>query len=327
MIAPPSVSVVVPVYNSAGSLAALLERLTPVLTEQSGDDYEVLFVNDGSIDASWSRITELCALNPRTRGINLMRNYGQHNATLAGVRAARNAVIVTLDDDLQNPPEEIPKLLAKLAEGYDVVYGTPIEGNRGLLRDAVTWLTKLALRVAIGSDIAVKVSGFRAFRSELRGAFAAFDGPNPNIDVLLSWGTSRYAATRVAHHPRTEGHSGYSVGSLATHAFNVLTGFSTRPLRAASLVGVATMIFGIGVLAYVLGYYLVQGEDVPGFPFLASIIAIFSGAQLLSLGMIGEYLARMHTKIMDRPTYAIRDEVTRLDEARPGLEDARRHSR
>jgi glycosyltransferase involved in cell wall biosynthesis len=326
MIAPASLSVVVPVYNSAGILPALLPRLTAVL--DGGGDYEVLLVNDGSADASWNVITDLCASNRHVRGLNLMRNYGQHNATLAGVRAARNDVIVTIDDDLQNPPEEIPKLLAKLAEGYDVVYGHPIEGNRGLWRDAVTWLTKLALRAAIGSDIAMKVSGYRAFRAELRTGFATFEGPNPNLDVLLSWSTSRYAATPVAHHARREGHSGYTVGSLATHALNVLTGFSTRPLRAATLVGIATMIFGVAVLAYVLGYYLVQGGDVPGFPFLASIIAIFSGAQLLSLGMIGEYLARMHTKIMDRPTYAIREETAEpiaLHEA-PELDDARGHS-
>jgi glycosyltransferase involved in cell wall biosynthesis len=329
MIAFPSLSVVVPVYNSAGVLPALVERLTAVL-ERSGSDYEVLLVNDGSRDASWTSIASLCAAEPRLRGLDLMRNYGQHNATLAGVRAARNEVIVTIDDDLQNPPEEIPKLLAKLAEGYAVVYGTPIEGNRGFWRDVVTWLTKLALRAAIGSDIAMKVSGFRAFRAELREAFAAFEGPNPNIDVLLSWGTSRYAATPVAHDARTEGGSGYTVGSLATHALNVLTGFSTRPLRAATLVGVATMIFGLGVLAYVLGYYFVKGGDVAGFPFLASIIAIFSGAQLLSLGMIGEYLARMHTKIMDRPAYAIRDEVATqvepLRAAAPELEDAGGHT-
>jgi undecaprenyl-phosphate 4-deoxy-4-formamido-L-arabinose transferase len=326
MIAPASLSVVVPVYNSAGILPALLPRLTAVLDREG--DYEVLLVNDGSADASWNVITELCTANRHIRGLNLMRNYGQHNATLAGVRAARNEVIVTIDDDLQNPPEEIPKLLAKLAEGYDVVYGHPIEGNRGLWRDAVTWLTKLALRAAIGSDIAMKVSGFRAFRAELRKGFAAFEGPNPNLDVLLSWSTSRYAATPVHHDVRGEGHSGYTVGSLVTHALNVLTGFSTRPLRAATLVGIATMIFGLAVLAYVLGYYFVQGDDVPGFPFLASIIAIFAGAQLLSLGMIGEYLARMHTKIMDRPTYAIRDETAEpvaLHEA-PELEDARGHS-
>jgi glycosyltransferase involved in cell wall biosynthesis len=303
-----SVSIVVPVYNSAAILPTLVDRLTAVLGAL-GRPYELLLVNDGSEDESWARIAELTERDDHVRGLDLMRNYGQHNATLAGIRAARNDVIVTIDDDLQNPPEEIPKLLAKLDEGFDVVYGKPLEGNRGHLRDFATWFTKVALRVAIGSDIAVKVSGFRAFRSDLRSAFGSFDGPHPNVDVLLSWGTSRYAATGVAHHARTQGHSGYTFGSLATHAFNVLTGFSTRPLRLATLVGVGTMIFGIGVLVYVLAYYVVRGGDVPGFPFLASIIAIFSGAQLLSLGMIGEYLARMHAKIMDRPTYAVRGEA------------------
>jgi undecaprenyl-phosphate 4-deoxy-4-formamido-L-arabinose transferase len=309
MIAFPSLSIVVPVYNSADSLPALIDRLSVVL-EPMGNEYEVLLVNDGSADSSWDGITRLCAADSSIRALDLMRNYGQHNATLAGIRAARHEVIVTIDDDLQNPPEEIPKLLAKLAEGYDVVYGTPLIGNRGLWRDALTWLTKLALRAAIGSDIATKVSGFRAFRTDLRDSFADFQGPNPIVDVLLSWGTSRYAAVRVAHDPRVTGRSGYTVGKLATHALNVLTGFSTRPLRAATLVGVATMIFGLGVLGYVLTYYIVHGGDVPGFPFLASVIAIFSGAQLLSLGMIGEYLARMHARSLDRPPYAVR---TKLD--------------
>jgi undecaprenyl-phosphate 4-deoxy-4-formamido-L-arabinose transferase len=308
MIALPSLSIVVPVYNSAEILPALIDRLTAVL-DSTVDEYEILLVNDGSGDASWECITGLCAGDPHLRGLDLMRNYGQHNATLAGIRAARHDVIVTIDDDLQNPPEEIPKLLAKLAEGYDVVYGTPLRGNRGFLRDVATWLTKLALRAAIGNDIATQVSGFRAFRTDLRDAFGDFQGPNPIVDVLLSWGTSRYAAVRVAHDPRVLGASGYTVGNLATHAFNVLTGFSTRPLRAATLVGLATMIFGVAVLGYVLGYYIVKGDDVPGFPFLASIIAIFSGAQLLSLGMIGEYLARMHTRILDRPPFAVRTTV------------------
>src|SRR6266511_4348800 len=170
MIAFPSLSIVIPVYNSAEILPALIDRLRAVL-DARGADYEVLLVNDGSADASWECITMLCASDSHIRALDLMRNYGQHNATLAGIRAARHEVIVTLDDDLQNPPEEIPKLVAKLSDGYDVVYGAPVQGNRGLWRDVVTWLTKLALRAAIGSDIATKVSGFRAFRRDLREAF------------------------------------------------------------------------------------------------------------------------------------------------------------
>jgi glycosyltransferase involved in cell wall biosynthesis len=303
-----SISVVVPVYNSEGTLAALVARLHRAL-DAVGREYELVLVNDGSADASWDRIVELAAADDRVRGLNLMRNYGQHNALLAGIRAARNDVVVTLDDDLQNPPEEIPKLLAKLDEGFDVVYGSAAEPGFGFWRNVATSLSKLALRWVIGSDIAGKVSAFRAFRTDLRGAFADFDAPYVSIDVLLSWGTARFAAVPVAHDARTEGRSSYNFARLATHAFNVMTGFSTRPLRFASLIGLFFTLFGVVVLVIVLITYVVEGGVVPGFPFLASVIAIFAGAQLLTLGIIGEYLARMHMRVMDRPPFAVREQV------------------
>ena len=302
------VSAVVPVYNSAATLGELTDRLRSTLSEL-GRDYELILVNDGSDDASWERIVELAAADERVRGLNLMRNYGQHNALLAGIRAARHGVIVTLDDDLQNPPEEIPKLLAKLDEGFDVVYGSAETPAFGLLRNAGTAMTKLALGWAIGSDIAGKVSAYRAFRTDLRDAFADYDAPYVSIDVLLSWGTTRFGSVPVEHRERTEGSSSYGFLRLATHALNVMTGFSTRPLRIASLIGLAFTLFGIGVLAIVLITYAVEGGSVPGFPFLASVIAIFSGAQLLTLGIIGEYLARMHMRVMDRPPFTVREET------------------
>jgi undecaprenyl-phosphate 4-deoxy-4-formamido-L-arabinose transferase len=302
----PAVSVVVPVYNGADTIAEVVRRVDQALAERP---HEVVLVNDGSADDSWKRIVELSHANSRTRGLDLLRNYGQHNALLAGVRAARFPVTVTLDDDLQNPPEEIPKLLAALDEGYDVVYGSTREPQHGLWRNLATRLTKLALRPAIGSDIAGQVSAYRAFRTELRDAFADFAGPDVSLDVLLSWGTRRFGAIPVAHDPRAGGSSSYTFGRLATHALNVLTGFSTRPLRIASLVGLAFTLFGVAILVLVLVRYFVEGDAVPGFPFLASMIAIFSGVQLLTLGVIGEYLARMHVRIMDRPSYAIREEV------------------
>jgi len=300
-------SIVVPVYNSAGSLPTLVDRLTSVL--DGGDDYEIVLVNDGSSDTSWPVIEQLAAEQPRVRGIDLMRNYGQHNALLAGIRAARNPVVITLDDDLQNPPEEIPRLLAKLDEGNDVVYGAWRVPAHGLLRNLATRVTKFALRGVIGSEVAGQVSAYRAFRTELRDAFADFAGPYVSIDVLLSWGTSRFTATPVRHDPRAAGKSSYGLGRLATHALNVLTGFSTRPLRIASLVGLAFTLLGGLVLVLVVVRYFASGRVVPGFAFLASIIAIFSGAQLLTLGIIGEYLARMHVRIMDRPPYAVRQET------------------
>jgi glycosyltransferase involved in cell wall biosynthesis len=304
-----ALSVVVPVYNSAGTLPALAERLTAVLDDVA-EEWEVVLVNDGSRDGSWEAVAGLAARDPRFRGLDLMRNYGQHNALLAGIRAASHPTLVTLDDDLQNPPEEIPKLLAALDAGADVVYGWADEPGFGIWRRAATSVTKLALRGAIGSEVASKVSAYRAFRTQLRDAFSEYAGAYVSIDVLLSWGTTRFAAVPVRHDARAEGRSSYTFGRLATHALNVLTGFSTRPLRIASLVGLAFTGLGVALLSLVVVRYFLNGRDVvPGFPFLASMIAIFSGVQLLTLGIIGEYLARMHVRVMDRPAYTVRDEV------------------
>jgi len=240
------------------------------------------------------------------RGIDLMRNYGQHNALLCGVRAARGAVIVTLDDDLQHPPEEIPKLLAALGPRVDAVYGTPLAPQHGLWRNAASALTKLALQGAMGASVARQVSAFRAFRARLREAFDRYESPYVSLDVLLTWGTTRFAAVAVRHEPRRSGRSRYTFGMLVRHAVNMITGFSVQPLQVASLVGFGAMLFGLGVLAYAVGRYLIQGTTVPGFPFLASIIAIFAGAQLFALGVIGEYLARLHLRTMARPVYTVR---------------------
>src|SRR5581483_1552183 len=172
--------------------------------------------------------------------------------------------------------------------------------------DLASRLTKLALQDAMGIETARHVSAFRAFRTSVRDAFAGYRGPSVSIDVLLTWGTTRFAALPVRHEPRSRGVSQYTLRKLVTHAINMTTGFSAWPLQLASIVGFACTLFGIGVLCYVVGRYLVQGGVVPGFAFLASALAIFSGAQLFALGIIGEYLARMHFRMMERPTYAIR---------------------
>ncbi|MEO8367822.1 MAG: glycosyltransferase family 2 protein [Candidatus Solibacter sp.] len=304
------VSVVVPVYNSEGSLPLLVERLAKVLAPGS-ELGELILVNDESNDGSWNVVRELAARHPWIHGINLMRNYGQHNALLCGIRLARHPIIVTIDDDLQTPPEEIPHLLAKLAEGYDVVYGTPLKQTHGLLRDLASWFTKLTLQAAMGAPTARSVSAFRAFRTHLRAAFANYAAPYVSIDVLLTWGTRRFTTIPVRNDERTIGVSNYTVSKLVRHAINMMTGFSTLPLQLASLIGFVCTFLGLALFVYVLTRYFVEGGSVPGFPFLASAIAIFSGAQLFALGIIGEYLARMHFRMMDRPAYAVLSETTR----------------
>lgn len=303
-----SVSVVIPVFNSEGTTRPLVQSLESVLAPLVRE-FEVLLVNDGSRDQSWEIICQLAQERTFVRGINLMRNYGQHNALLAGIRAAKHDIVVTMDDDLQHPPDEIPRLLEKLAQGYSVVYGTPRRRGHSFWRNLASQVTKVALQSAMGAETARSSSAFRAFRTGLRAAFAAYRGPFVSIDVLLTWGTTSFATVPVRHDARRVGVSNYTFRKLVIHALNVMTGFSALPLQLASLVGFGLTLFGLLVLAYVVGVYLIQGGSVPGFPFLASIIAIFSGAQLFALGMIGEYLARMHFRMMERPTYVVRGET------------------
>jgi glycosyltransferase involved in cell wall biosynthesis len=303
------ISVVIPVYRSEAILPELIRRLDVALAPIAGN-FEFILVNDSSPDRSWDVICDLARQYSCIRPINLMRNYGQHNALLCGIRAARYDVIVTMDDDLQHPPEEIPKLLARLAEGYDVVYGTPEREQHGLGRDFASWVTKLTLQNVMGAEIARQVGAFRAFRAQVAKAFAHYEGSFVSIDVLLTWGTNRFAAIPVNHQPREQGTSGYTFRKLATHAMNMMTGFSTMPLQMASLIGFAFTLFGLLVLAYVVVRFLVHGDPVPGFPFLASVVALFSGAQLFALGIIGEYLARMHFRSMQKPPYVVRDAET-----------------
>ncbi len=167
-------------------------------------------------------------------------------------------------------------------------------------------MTKLALQVTLGVEVAQKVSAFRAFRTQVREGFARYEGPYASLDVLLSWGTNRFGDVPVRHEARQAGASNYTFRKLAVHAINVVTGFSILPLQLASLMGFGFTLFGLLVLIYVLGRYFLEGGSVAGFPFLASVIAIFSGAQLLTLGIFGEYLARMHFRLMHKPTYVVR---------------------
>jgi glycosyltransferase involved in cell wall biosynthesis len=302
------ISIIVPVYRSAESLPELHRRLADVFDARA-QALEILFVEDCGGDQSWDVIKRLSQADPRVRGLRMSRNYGQHNALLCGIRAARGEVIVTIDDDLQHPPEEVPKLLAKLDEGFDVVYGPPQQQQHGLLRDLASQITKLALEEAMGAANARQVSALRAFRTELREAFAGYRSPTVNIDVLLTWASTQFAAVPVRHEPRKFGESGYTAGKLVRHALNMMTGFSTRPLQIASLIGFGFALFGFAILVYVLIRWLLQGSTVPGFAFLACIVAIFSGVQLLAIGVIGEYLARIHFRTMDRPPYAVRDQT------------------
>jgi undecaprenyl-phosphate 4-deoxy-4-formamido-L-arabinose transferase len=298
-----NVSIVVPVYRSSDTLPLLVDEVGKVLPKVA-DEFELVLVNDGSPDQSWQVILELSQSHAWVRGIDLMRNYGQHNATLCGVREARHEVIVIMDDDLQNPPQEIPKLLEKLEEGYDVVYGVARKRQQAWWKSLASTIVKRAIAYVMGLQTVRDIGAFKAFRADLRKSFESFRSPDVLVDVLLSWGTTRFASVQVDEAPRTIGKSNYNLFKLIKVSLLVLTSYTTIPLRIASIIGFLFTLFGIGILTYVLTIYFTLGS-IEGFPFLASTITIFSGVQLFALGIIGEYLARVFERTGGRPTYTI----------------------
>lgn len=303
-----SVSIVVPVYNGEATLNELTTRIKAILAPVV-KHYEIIFVNDGSQDSSWEVITRLSEQNEIIRGLNLMQNCGQHNALLAGIQVANYEIIVTIDDDLQHPPEEIPRLVSKLSEGYDVVYGRPAERKHSSWRNISSKILKSAIKVVLGAEMGSQSSAFRAFRSIMRRGFENFTDAQLSIDVLLSWSAARVTHILVDHDERRVGKSGYTLRKLMLLSFNMLTGYSTLPLRIASIVGFTTSIFGLSMFLYVVIRRLLQTTYVPGFAFIASEIALFAGLQLFAIGVIGEYVARLHFRTMGKPPYVIRDEI------------------
>lgn len=311
---PAGISVVIPVFNSDETLSPLVQGISAVLGARP-EPFEILLVDDGSGDATWARCAALADTHRRVRALRLSKNFGQHNALLAGLREARYAITVTMDDDLQHPPEEIPRLLAVLEDGADVVYGAPAELPHGVLRNVSSRITKVAMAKSADARIARSVSAFRAFRTDLRASFEAFRAPYVSLDVLLSWGTTRFTSVTVRHDARSVGNSNYTFRKLVRHTLNMLTGFSVWPLRLASVIGFMFTIVGMAVLVYVLVVFALTDQRIPGFAFLASITAIFSGATLFAIGVIGEYLARVFLTVITQPPYLVRTVVGDDDEA------------
>lgn len=302
-----SVSVVIPCYRSARTLPSLVGRLVPVLRAISVR-HEVILVVDGSPDATWKTAAELASRIDAVRAIHLSRNYGQHNALVAGIREAKFDVIVTMDDDLQHLPEQIPLLLAALeGDRLDLVYGVPYEEEHGSLRNFASRSVKAAMAVALGVRAARAISAFRAFRTCLRDGFQELSGPHASVDVALSWATTRVGSIKVHMSERHHGRSTYTPRLLIRHAMNMLLGYSTTPLRAASYLGFLVGAVGLLLGCAVLWSFLAGDTSVAGFTTIASMVALFSSAQLISIGVLGEYVGRIHGSGLGRPTYVVRE--------------------
>jgi undecaprenyl-phosphate 4-deoxy-4-formamido-L-arabinose transferase len=311
---PPAVevSVVVPVYRSAETLRALLTRLTAVL-DGLGQSYEIVLVDDGSPDDSWA---VLCALRDeyaeRVVAVQLMRNYGQHNALMCGFRRSRGRLVVTMDDDLQNPPEEVPKLLDALrARDLDLVYGSyGSKAHRGW-RNLGSGVVNAFYRMVFRSG--VTVTSFRAMRRELVQSIFPYNLNFTFIDGLLAWNTQRIGEVPVDHRPRAKGRSGYSLSKLTLLALNLFTNFSLLPLQVVSILGMVVSFAGLLGALYYLVRYVLNEMAVPGYASTIIAVLVLGGLQLLSLGIMGEYLGRLHLNVNRKPQYTERQVLTPTD--------------
>jgi len=302
VVLPDGLSIVVPVFRSEKTLNELVNRITNSISDKS---VEIILIDDASGDGTWTTICSIARQNSMVTGIRLGRNSGQHGALLAGIRAAKFQTVVTLDDDLQNPPEEINKLIDALLPGVDVVYGVSTEVKQNFYRRAGSKLVRKFFASALGFNSAVSMSSFRTFRTVLREGFNTALGPNVSLDALLTWSTTRFTVVEVRHDERKVGDSHYTFRKLVRFMIDMATGYSALPLRLASALGFLTISFGAVLLVYVIGRPIITGEQVQGFPMLASTIIIFSGVQIFLLGVLGEYIGRMHFRIMNKPTYMV----------------------
>jgi undecaprenyl-phosphate 4-deoxy-4-formamido-L-arabinose transferase len=313
------ISVVIPVYNSADMLPALHERLQVVLTGM-GKSFEVLYVDDGSQDASWTVLRQLQGNDPcHVVAIQLMRNYGQHNALMCGFRHARGDYIITMDDDLQHPPEELPKLLAAIDDAdLDLVYGAYDQKQHGATKNIASWVVNRFYRFVFQSP--VTVTAFRIVRRELMENILSYSLNFTFVDGLLAWNTRRTGEVRVAHHPRAKGRSGYRFGKLVTLALNLFTNFSLLPLQFVSFCGVSAAIAGLVLGFYYFYQHVTAHITVPGYASTIVSILVLGGLQLLGLGIMGEYVGRLHLNVNRKPQYSVRNVVSGdRDEQKGGL--------
>ena len=302
---PVDLSIVIPVYRSAATLRLLVERIRRVMDDQRLE-YEVILVDDGSPDASWQVIAELHREDPQhITGVQLMRNYGQHNALMCGLRHSQGRYIATMDDDLQNPPEELPRLYQHLQKAdLDLVYGSYADKKHVAWRNLGSWIVNTFYGLTFRTG--VTVTSFRMFTRPLAQSVFTYGLNFTFLDGLLAWNTQRIGEVPVEHHPRRVGRSGYSLGRLVVLALNLVTNFSLLPLQAFSLAGL--VLSGIGMLGglYYLVLHLLAAIEVPGYASIIVALLTLGGFQLLGLGVLGEYIGRVHLNVNHKPQYTER---------------------
>jgi undecaprenyl-phosphate 4-deoxy-4-formamido-L-arabinose transferase len=301
-----TVSVVIPVYNEASNLATLWARLEPVLNEL-GRESEVVFVDDGSSDDSLRALREIATRDARVRVVELARNFGQHSAILAGFRNCRGDIVVTLDADLQNPPEDIPRLIEAIDAGNDVVGGWREERQDRPYRRLASRMHNKVTSAIVGVPMHDYGCMLRAYRRHIVETVVACDEKAAFVPALANSFAKRVTEIRVGHAERANGESKYNLFRLAHLSLNLITGFSNFPIRALSMTGILISFLAAALAMVLLGHRIFYGPQQEGALWtLFSVLFFFVGLMFLAIGLIGEYVGRIYLEVRRRPTYIVR---------------------
>jgi len=303
----PYLSVVIPVFNEEENLAELHARLSATLA-RAGHTWEVIYVDDGSRDGSWALLSAIHEKDPEhTRLVRFNRNYGQHMAVFAGFERVRGRVVATLDADLQNPPEELPKLAAKVEEGYDVVGGWRQSRKDSWLRKLPSRLVNLLTSRVVGVELKDYGCMLRAYRREVVDAMSACQESSSFIPALANTFAGKVLEVPVEHAQRASGTSKYNLLRLIRLNFDLMTGFSVLPIQLVSLLGGLVALLGLAFGVFLFARRLVVGPEVEGVFTLFAILFVFVGLQILVVGLIGEYVGRIYREVRRRPRFIIRE--------------------
>jgi len=306
-----AVSIVVPVYRSESILPHLVEKiLTEMTKENLADQFELLLVNDNSPDNSWNVITALAKQYTFIKGISLRRNFGQHNATMAGLNHVSGQSIIIMDDDLQHPPESIGAMLQALSNGYDVCYTRYLNRKHNAWKTLGSNFNNWAANKLLGKPKDLYLSSFKAIRRELVDEIIQYDGPYAYIDGLILDLTSAITSINIEHQERLEGEGNYQLFNSISLWLKMATSFSVLPLRFASLMGFMLAFLSMIMIVVILIQKIMYPEMPSGWPSLIATILFIGGVQTLCIGMIGEYLGRTYLKLNGKPQFSVCD-ITR----------------
>lgn len=305
-----TISFVIPCYHSAKTIEAVVRDIINTVAQRSEYTYEIILVNDNPPDDTWDVIRALCKNNPNIHGVCFSKNFGQHSALMAGYRRVTGDIVVSLDDDGQNPPSELFKLVDALDETTDLAYANYTQKKHSLFRNIGSRINDKMVQWLLNKPKELYLASYFAAKRFVVDEMCRCENPFPYIDGLALRSTSGYKNVDITHKERTMGKSGYSFVKLLVLWLNGLTSFSVKPLRIATFSGFCISLLGFVLAMFIVIQKLILRESVSaGWPSLMTVVLILDGAIMMMLGLIGEYVGRIYVTMNKSPQYVIRDEI------------------